>query len=192
MDTEPTINLKEEYEQFREVLRLLTRRLSNVERDCFSCCGVTLTQCHLLGEVARSGPRTLGQLAQALELDPGSASRAVDAMVKQGYLERIAAAHDRRYVTISLTTAGAALSGDVESTGTNMATRILQMIPESEHALVFEALTLLAQALSSTDLEGQGCCATSQCSTGSGACDGARTEAATSAGAPGTGNHETN
>lgn len=145
-------------DRFRELLRLLTRRLGYVERDCFSCCGVTLTQCHLVGEVARSGPQTLGRLAQTLELDPGSASRAVEAMVKQGYLERVPDPQDRRYVTISLTRAGAALSTDVERTGVTMAERVLLLIPPSEHALVFEALTLLNQALASMDTDAEGCC----------------------------------
>ncbi len=144
--------------RFRELLRLLTRRLGYVERDCFSCCGVTLTQCHLVGEVRRSGSQTLGQLAQTLELDPGSASRAVDAMVKQGYLERVTDPQDRRYVTISLTEAGDRLASFVESTGISMADKVLALIPPSEHAIVFEALALLNQALASVDLDGAGGC----------------------------------
>ena len=94
-----------------------------------SCCGVTLTQCHLVGEVRRSGSQTLGQLAQTLELDPGSASRAVEAMVKQGYLERVPDPTDRRYVTISMTKAGDDLASIVEQTGVSMSDRVLKLIP---------------------------------------------------------------
>ncbi|HEV8691448.1 MAG TPA: MarR family transcriptional regulator, partial [Ideonella sp.] len=64
----------------REVARLYTR----AQRVVADCCRTTSTQCHLLTELARSGPLPLSELGTRVCLEKSWVSRAVDAMVERG------------------------------------------------------------------------------------------------------------
>jgi DNA-binding MarR family transcriptional regulator len=73
--------------------------------------GVTPSQAEVLRVLGDHGPLTLTALGELLVCETGnSPSRLVDRLVAQGLVRRDIDPEDRRYVTLSLTTDGEALS----------------------------------------------------------------------------------
>lgn len=85
--------------------RHLERRLG---RDLERSCGITLTRLEVLLRLS-SAPRgelTMGELARAMNLTSGGATRVVDRMIAAGEVERRPCADDRRVLYARLTEAG--------------------------------------------------------------------------------------
>lgn len=74
--------------------------------------GVSTPRSRLVVEVARSQPVRLTELALAVGIAQGTASTLVDALVRDGLLERQTSADDRRSVLLRVTEQGAALAQD--------------------------------------------------------------------------------
>jgi DNA-binding MarR family transcriptional regulator len=74
--------------------------------------GVSTPRSRLVVEVARSQPVRLTELALAVGIAQGTASTLVDALVRDGLLQRQASADDRRSVLLRVTEQGAALAQD--------------------------------------------------------------------------------
>ncbi|MEV5502856.1 MarR family transcriptional regulator [Nonomuraea fuscirosea] len=74
--------------------------------------GVSTPRSRLVVEVARSQPVRLTELALAVGIAQGTASTLVDALVRDGLLERQTSAGDRRSVLLRVTAQGAALAQD--------------------------------------------------------------------------------
>lgn len=73
--------------------------------------GVTPSQAEVLRVLRYHGPLTLSALGGLLVCETGnSPSRLVDRLVAQGLVQRDTATDDRRYLALSLTTEGKALS----------------------------------------------------------------------------------
>ncbi|MFG1616039.1 MarR family winged helix-turn-helix transcriptional regulator [Nonomuraea wenchangensis] len=72
--------------------------------------GVSTPRSRLVVEVARSQPVRLTELALAVGIAQGTASTLVDALVRDGLLERQTSADDRRSVLLRVTAQGAALA----------------------------------------------------------------------------------
>ena len=54
--------------QLRELVRLLERKLGYLKDSEFTCCGVSLAQCHAMVEIGRANGLSLGNLAELLDL----------------------------------------------------------------------------------------------------------------------------
>ena len=74
--------------------------------------GVSTPRSRLVVEVARAQPVRLTELAVTVGIAQGTASTLVDALVRDGLLERHASAEDRRSVLLRVTAQGAALAQD--------------------------------------------------------------------------------
>ncbi|MFC3892803.1 MarR family winged helix-turn-helix transcriptional regulator [Lentzea rhizosphaerae] len=74
--------------------------------------GVSTPRSRLVVEVARSQPVRVTELALAVGITQGTASSLVDALVRDGLLERQASEDDRRSVFLRVTPQGAALAQD--------------------------------------------------------------------------------
>lgn len=72
--------------------------------------GVSTPRSRLVVEVARSQPVRVTELALAIGITQGTASSLVEALVRDGLLERQASADDRRSVFLRVTAQGAALA----------------------------------------------------------------------------------
>jgi len=128
----------------REVGRLHTQ----LQRDCVAFCrGTTATQCTVLTALGRSGPVTLAALSRAIGLDKGWASRAVEGLVQDGLVEKVASAQDRRTIQISLSDAGHQRLAELNQTLNVLADRAFEHIPPEHHTMVRASLELLQQAL---------------------------------------------
>lgn len=128
----------------REVARLHTQ----LQRNCVAYCGgTTTTQCTVLTELGRSGPLTLAALSRRIGFDKSWTSRAVDNLVQEGLVEKVASTQDRRTVQLSLSPAGEARLADLNQTLNALADRTFEHIPGAQHTSVRTALELLQQAL---------------------------------------------
>lgn len=131
------------------LLRRVAQLHSQMQREGVNACcgGATATQCLILTELGRSGPVTLAELVRRMNLDKGWVSRAVEAMVQEGLLQKEPSPTDRRAVIISMTERGAALCADLNQTLDTQSDRVMRHIPPAERANVYRALELLEQAL---------------------------------------------
>jgi DNA-binding MarR family transcriptional regulator len=91
---------------FRAKLRILEREIGRCLEDQTDCCGVTVAQCHVLLELDGLGSVNLKAIADRLELDKSTLSRAVDSLVQLGLAARKEDPENRRQQIISLTKSG--------------------------------------------------------------------------------------
>jgi DNA-binding MarR family transcriptional regulator len=127
----------------REVARLYTR----AQRVVAECCRATNTQCHLLGELARSGPLPLSELGTRVMLEKSWVSRAVDAMVERGLVTKAPNPADARSLLVTLTKEGRRTADELERTLTSHAEQLLGALTPKERASVEASLVLLMKAL---------------------------------------------
>jgi DNA-binding MarR family transcriptional regulator len=126
----------------REVARLHVR----AQRATLACDGASGTACTILTELGREPSMTLAQLARRLRLDKGWTSRAVDQLVGQGLVRKVAGDGDRRTIAISLTRAGRTEHKRLEAILDEQVTRVMSRVPNAQHAAVARALALLHRA----------------------------------------------
>jgi DNA-binding MarR family transcriptional regulator len=132
---------------FRRDLRTLEREVVFSLSADAGCCGVTFTQCHLLLEVEQRGATSITELASALELDKSTLSRAVDAMVKTGLLNRESDPASRRQQVISLTEMGREKADSINATCDTSYSRLFDFIPEAKRETVIASVALLTEAM---------------------------------------------
>lgn len=135
-------------EHLQWLLAELTRAMQLLEKSEVGCCGVSLSQCHLLLEVSRRREEdpVLSDLAAALGLDLSTVSRVADGLVRRGFLQREIDPRDRRRTVLCLTESGRELVEAI-TRGMNAYVReILECIPPEKHRVVLEGLSLLVEA----------------------------------------------
>jgi len=71
--------------------------------------GVTLPEARVIAAVGSFGPFSIMELARHANLDKSQASRAAEALIRQGLVQRQPSAEDGRVVLVSLTPEGRAL-----------------------------------------------------------------------------------
>jgi DNA-binding MarR family transcriptional regulator len=146
---------KDDIIRLRELAQTLYRRLGMLQRDEICCAGVTVPQCYAMQILSMEGEMPPGELAERLGIDPSSATRAVDVLVRNGYAERVRPeSGDRRKVSIKLTPKGERLNTKLISAGDTFFERILERFSVSDRASVIRAMELLADAMNDT----VGCC----------------------------------
>ena len=112
------------------------------------CCGVSLTQCHTLLELAASELSLTG-LAAALDLDTSTLSRTVDGLVRAGLVERAEDASDRRSLRLTLTPAGRAKVGNIDGICNQYYADLLAGLGAEDQRCVLRAVGLLAERMRS-------------------------------------------
>lgn len=143
--------------RLHQLLAELARAMQLLEKSEVGCCGITLSQCHLLLEISRrkEGGTSLTDLAAALGLDLSTVSRVADGLVRRGLLKREADPGDRRRLALFLTNTGRELVEVINRGMNEYVHRILRQIPAQKRQIVLEGLDLLVAAVKK--LEG-GCC----------------------------------
>lgn len=130
------------------LLREVTRLYVRAQRETVACCGPHSTaRCHVLGELARSGPLRLTQLASRLDADKSWTSRTVAAMVAEGLLACAGAEGDGRAVNVELTRAGLARWMKMDAALRRHAEKALERLPARDRRAVHRGLALLRKAL---------------------------------------------
>lgn len=131
----------------RELIRMLVRNFSILEKNETSCCGATLSQCHAIVEIGREREISLNDLAELLNLDKSTMSRTVNNLVDQNFVLRGIYSEDRRYVSIKLTQEGSKVLETIEKSMEVYYKNILDSIPGDKRDQVIESLQLLDQAI---------------------------------------------
>ena len=133
--------------RLRALLRQTVRGLRLLEREQMTCCGVTLAQRHALQEIGARPGLGVGDLAQALRVDPSTASRLAEALVSKGWVQRTPVAGNRRAVTLLLTAEGLRQVRQLHAHADAEYTRVWAAIPAERRSAVIAGLEALADAL---------------------------------------------
>jgi DNA-binding MarR family transcriptional regulator len=145
---------------FRKGIRALDRQIELSLASQTECCGVTPAQCHLLLEVACRDDPSVGELADALELDASTLSRAVDGLVKLGFVERREDPENRRRFIVTLSAKGRKKVDEIDGACDAYYDGFLKGLPQAERKLLLDALPRLVTAFRDwrTAAENPGCC----------------------------------
>jgi DNA-binding MarR family transcriptional regulator len=107
---------------------------------------VTLPQYRALVVLAARGPQGTAELAAALAVNPSTATRMCDRLVRKGLVRRHRQAGDRRSVRIALTAAGRDLVAEVTRRRRAELARLLRALPPDQHEPVVAAFQAFAAA----------------------------------------------
>ncbi len=131
----------------RHDMRLLARKMELMTKSEASCCGITLTQCHLLTEIGWAGAASLNTLSENLGVDKSTMSRNIDILVTGGLVSRTTDPENRRAVTIMLTDTGLQLFDQVESRMTHFYETLFHSLPADKRNQVLESLEILLETI---------------------------------------------
>lgn len=131
----------------RHDMRLLARKMELMTKSEASCCGITLTQCHLLTEIGWAGAASLNTLSERLGVDKSTMSRNIEILVTDGLVSRTTDPDNRRAVTIMLTDAGRQLFDQVEVSMTQFYETLFHALPADKRSQVLESLEILLAAI---------------------------------------------
>lgn len=136
----------------------LVRAMQFLEKGEVGCCGITLSQCHLLLEVARRGEKGVSpsEISPVLGLDLSTVSRIADGLVQQGLVLRDADPADRRRTLLSPSDKGRELAAAIDRNMQAYNRAVLEQLPPDKRRPVLESLELLVGAL--TGVKGGCCC----------------------------------
>lgn len=132
---------------FRQLIRILERKLGLLNKQDSCCFEVTLAQCHALVEIGRAENISLKDLANLIGLDISTMSRTVDSLVKKEFVFRASSETDRRSIDIKLTEKGLTLFEDIESKMNDKFKNIFNQISIQEQLTVFNGLNIIINAL---------------------------------------------
>jgi DNA-binding MarR family transcriptional regulator len=86
--------------------RRLVRAVGQLESAATAAAGLPRAQAHALLAVAAMGRPAMTMVARELGLAPSTVTRALDPLVRDGFLKRESSPNDRRVVVVALTAAG--------------------------------------------------------------------------------------
>ncbi len=135
---------------FRTNIRVLEREIDRSLSSETECCGVTLPQCHVLLEVETRGETGVTELAELLDLDKSTLSRAVDGLWKEGLVSRETDPGNRRRQIIALTEKGRAKADSINGSCDGFYGRLFRALPSGKRAMVRESVAILAHAMRRT------------------------------------------
>lgn len=121
------------------------------------CCGVTSAQCHLLLEIDARGGGSVGELAEALELDPSTLSRSVDALVKAGLVSRAEDRSNRRKLLLGLTPKGKEKVDHIDDVCDEYYKTVLDGAGKERGKALTKTVAYIAAAIRTKRLEGVSC-----------------------------------
>ena len=107
---------------------------------------VSIPQYRALVVLGGRGPQRPVDLADALGIDPSTATRLCDRLVRKRLISRRRRGADRREVRLELTTHGAALLDDVTARRRREIERILKAVPAGERRAILAAFAGFASA----------------------------------------------
>jgi DNA-binding MarR family transcriptional regulator len=145
------MNFTNNSNQLRELIRGLERKLGILEDNGFSCCSISISQCHALVEIGRAKSISLNKLAEVLNLENSTMSRTVNNLVSNELAKRDIDPQDRRYLTISLTDKGQKLYEEIEEDMNLYFKKIYDNLPEGKRDQVLESIEMLLTAIDKSE-----------------------------------------
>lgn len=124
----------------RALVAVAATSLAGTEGD------VTLPQYRALVVLAGRGPQRVADLAEALSVNPSTATRMSDRLARKRLVRRSRTPADRRIVRVAITAEGRELIDEVTRRRRNEIRRIMRRLPAGDAAAVVTALRHFAQA----------------------------------------------
>lgn len=127
-------------------MRVFERELDR-QNNSSCCCGVTLSQCHVLMELSKTDQLSLKQLAKRLAVDKSAASRTVEQLVAKEMVHRSIPDEDRRTTILGLTRTGTQVCRQINEGNTDYYYKALQSIPAGDLTVFLRSFDTLASAM---------------------------------------------
>jgi len=108
---------------------------------------VTLPEARVIASVGSFGPFSIMDLARHANLDKSQASRAAEALIRQGLVQRQASKEDGRVVLVSLTAEGRALYKRVMPIARKWNVDLFDCLDEKEQIMLGEALDKVIESV---------------------------------------------
>ena len=108
---------------------------------------VTLPEARVIASVGSFGPFSIMDLARHANLDKSQASRAAEALIRQGLVQRQASKEDGRVVLVSLTAEGRALYKKVMPIARKWNVDLFDCLDEKEKVMLGEALDKVIESV---------------------------------------------
>ena len=112
---------------------------------------VTLPQFRAL-VVLEGGNRKVGELAHELRIQPSTATRLCDRLVRKGLARREVDDANRREVTVSLSSTGRSLVREVTARRRREIASIMAKVPSAQRVMIVKALTAFCEAAGESPL----------------------------------------
>ena len=132
---------------FRSKLRVLEREIGRCLEEQTDCCGVTVAQCHVLLELDGLRSVNLRALADRLELDKSTLSRAIDSLVELGLVARKEDPKNRRQQSLSLNKAGERRVANIHRRCDAYYRQMLARVPSVDLPAIVRGIEALADAM---------------------------------------------
>jgi MarR family transcriptional regulator, organic hydroperoxide resistance regulator len=126
-------------------LKAAQRGIERAMNEALGPLGVTAAQADAIAVIGQAEPLSLKELGDLLIAEAGHPSRLVDRLVAAGYVERLAAADDRRRIVLSLTRKGRKLAAKVEDTRRSVLDLARALIGERDVAPTLELFNELLE-----------------------------------------------
>ena len=110
----------------------------------FEDLGLTMTQMKLLGALEAAGEMNVKALAESMHLSLPGTSRATDALIRRGLLERREDPADRRSKLLTLTPAGREATGRIASARVAALERLTASLTDEQRDALAAALAPIA------------------------------------------------
>lgn len=107
---------------------------------------ITMPQFRLLVVLSAHGPSKLADLAEALEVNPSTATRTVDRLIAAGMVTRSPNPSSRREIVLELTRAGSRLVRAVTARRRDEIAKIVERMPAARRNGLVEVLTAFSRA----------------------------------------------
>jgi len=142
-------------QQWWDELERLTRILGQIGPDEVCCDGLSQRQTAILRILVASEGARLMDLAAMSGITPSAMTRVLEKLETRGLVERVRGAHqDGRAAMVRITATGKRTRKSLDGLMRDRTQTIMTAIPPKHRADVFNALTLLNNAI-----ESAGCCA---------------------------------
>jgi DNA-binding MarR family transcriptional regulator len=138
--------METELEQFVACLQALNRHLRSAAFDQNKQ-PVTRVQWLLLRKLHHKGGRTIGQLAEHLDVRPSTMSQMLDRLEKLGYVTRESDPQDARVKLIQLTESGRSIILETESNWTRSLAEPFEKLNEEERNTIVGLMKKLSDHL---------------------------------------------
>ena len=132
--------------EFRGYLRHFEREL-DIQNSTNCCCGVTLSQCHVLMELDKEDDITLKDLSEKLFLDKSTLSRLIEGLVNLGLVERETPKSNRRTIKIKLTGQGISVCKKINSYNDKYFQEVFNSLPEEHEQIFFDSFKIIVSKI---------------------------------------------
>lgn len=139
--------LQHQAEMLHQAVTELVQLYQCRDRQEICCYGISVSQCYTLQALEAHGQRTMGALAQQIQVTVSTMTRIVDQLVARELVQRWFDTADRRVCRVAITPQGQALLRTIRDELLAMEKEVLEKIPPAARETVIVALQELTRAV---------------------------------------------